>query len=209
ELPKEMQVKLLRVLQDGSYDRVGGVQNKKVDVRLIAATNRDLGKEVQEGRFREDLFYRLNVVPIQLPPLRDRTEDIPLLAQHFLQKFSDKFQRKFMGIAPTSLKLLMNYNWPGNIRELENVIERSVLLCDDTENQLLDIRQLNPLPSSNKTNPNMGLKEYIREQTSILERKKIEEALQESEGNVTHAAKALGISRKSLQLKMRDYDLRD
>ncbi len=207
ELPKEMQVKLLRILQDGSYDRVGGVQNKKVDVRLIAATNRDLNKEVQEGRFREDLFYRLNVIPIQLPPLRERTEDIPLLAQHFVQKFSTKFKRNFIGIAPTSVQLLMSYGWPGNIRELENVIERSVLLCDNTENQLLDIRQLNPL--SPQTDTTLGLKEYIKQQIAILERKKIEQALQEYEGNVTHAAKALGISRKSLQLKMRDYDLRD
>ena len=207
ELPLPMQVKLLRVLQDGSIERVGGKNLQKVDVRLIAATNRDLNKEVQEGRFREDLYYRLNVVPIALPPLRDRLDDVPLLAQHFLARFSEKFQRNFQGFTETSLFWLKNYDWPGNIRELENVLERSVLLCDDQENNLLDITQLSSLPEVQEEQPT-NLKEYIRQQTSILEKKKIELALAEHNGNVTHAADALGISRKSLQLKMRDYNLR-
>ena len=207
ELPSSMQVKLLRVLQDGSIDRIGSKRMQKVDVRLIAATNRDLNKEVQEGRFREDLYYRLNVVPIVLPPLRERIEDVPLLAGHFLKRFSEKFNRTFRGFTEESLLWLTNYDWPGNIRELENVLERSVLLCDEHEHQLLDITQNQTLPNQNAPQPT-NLKEYIRQQTSILEKKKIELALSEHNGNVTHASNALGISRKSLQLKMRDYDLR-
>ena len=207
ELPLPMQVKLLRVLQDGSIERVGGKGIQKVDIRLIAATNRDLNKEVQEGRFREDLYYRLNVIPIPLPPLRDRLEDVPLLAHHFLSRFAKKFRRNFEGFTETSLFWLKNYDWPGNIRELENVLERSVLLCDDQKNNLLDITQLSSLPEVQEEQPG-NLKEYIRQQTSILEKKKIELALAEHNGNVTHAADALGISRKSLQLKMRDYNLR-
>jgi DNA-binding NtrC family response regulator len=207
ELPTSMQVKLLRVLQDGSIERVGGKGTKKVDVRLVAATNRDLNKEVQEGRFREDLYYRLNVVPITLPPLRERLEDVPLLAAHFLKHFSKKFDRAFIGFTEKSISWLTNYDWPGNIRELENVLERSVLLCDDQNHHLLDITQLRTLPESHEEQP-ANLKEYIRRQTAILEKKKIELALSEHDGNVTHAANALGISRKSLQLKMRDYNLR-
>ena len=207
ELPNSMQVKLLRVLQDGSIERIGGKRVQKVDIRLIAATNRDVNKEVQEGRFREDLYYRLNVVPIVLPPLRDRLEDVPLLAHHFLKRFSKKFQKPFIGFTEESLVWLKNYDWPGNIRELENVLERSVLLCDEHEQQLLDITK-NPTIPMQQELPPTNLKEYIRQQTSILEKKKIELALSEHNGNVTHAAHALGISRKSLQLKMRDYALR-
>lgn len=207
EIPSSMQVKLLRVLQDGSIERIGGQRTQRVDVRLIAATNRDLNKEVHEGRFREDLYYRLNVVPIVLPPLRERLEDVPLLAHHFLDRFSKKFSREFRGFTDQSLLWLKNYEWPGNIRELENVLERSVLLCDEHDQRLLDITKNPTLPTQQTAAPT-NLKEYIRQQTSILEKKKIELALSEHSGNVTHAAQALGISRKSLQLKMRDYDLR-
>lgn len=131
ELPIELQVKLLRVLQEREIERIGGRVTTKVDVRIVAATNRDLEKEVQEGRFRADLYYRLNVFPINLSSLRDRQEDIPLLVNHFIQTLSKRMNLKISSISKNMLAELMNYSWPGNIRELEHVIERSILLCDD------------------------------------------------------------------------------
>jgi two-component system response regulator AtoC len=130
EIPVEMQVKLLRVLQESEFERVGGIKTIKVDVRLVAATNRDLHAEVAAQAFREDLYYRLNVVPIQLPPLRDRKEDIPLLVEHFIGKFNERLRKAITGIEPEGVALLVTYPWPGNIRELENVIERTMLFCE-------------------------------------------------------------------------------
>jgi two-component system, NtrC family, response regulator AtoC len=125
-----MQSKLLRVLQEKEFERVGGKETLKVDVRIVAATNKDLKKEVEEKRFREDLFYRLNVVPIFVPPLRDRIEDIPLLTNHFLKELNLLFQKDFSSISPEALACFMNYQWPGNVRELRNVLEKAVLLGD-------------------------------------------------------------------------------
>src|SRR5687767_6542350 len=130
EIPVEMQVKLLRVLQESEFERVGGIKTIKVDVRLVTATNRDLAAELQTGGFREDLYYRLNVVPIHLPPLRDRREDIPLLVSHFITKFNDRLRKEITHIEPAAVDRLVSYNWPGNIRELENVIERTMLFCE-------------------------------------------------------------------------------
>ena len=129
ELPADSQAKLLRVLQEHEFDRVGGTSPRKVDVRVIAATNRDLQMAVREKAFREDLYYRLSVFPVQLPPLRDRPEDIPLLAQYLLDKFAARIARRFDGIDPATLSRLMAYPWPGNIRELQNVLERAVILA--------------------------------------------------------------------------------
>ncbi|HXU80819.1 MAG TPA: sigma-54 dependent transcriptional regulator [Polyangia bacterium] len=129
EIPVEMQVKLLRVLQESEFERVGGIKTIKVDVRLVAATNRDLHSEVASGAFREDLYYRLNVVPIHLPPLRERREDIPLLVNHFIAKFNERLKKQISGIEPDAVERLVSYHWPGNIRELENVIERTMLFC--------------------------------------------------------------------------------
>ncbi len=130
EIPVEMQVKLLRVLQESEFERVGGIKTIKVDVRLVTATNRDLQKEVAAGSFREDLFYRLNVVPIQLPPLRDRRSDIPLLVEHFLARFNERLKKQITGVAEEALARLTAHPWPGNIRELENVLERTILLSE-------------------------------------------------------------------------------
>jgi two-component system response regulator AtoC len=130
EIPVEMQVKLLRVLQESEFERVGGIKTIKVDVRLVTATNRDLAAELATGGFREDLYYRLNVVPIHLPPLRDRRDDIPLLVQHFITKFNDRLKKQFTHIAREAVDRLVTYQWPGNIRELENVIERTMLFCE-------------------------------------------------------------------------------
>src|SRR5215813_696678 len=130
EIPVEMQVKLLRVLQESEFERVGGIKTIKVDVRLIAATNRDLQKEVAASNFREDLYYRLNVVPIHIPPLRERREDIALLVDHFVGKFNERLRKNIEGVEPEALDRLVGHNWPGNIRELENVLERTILFCE-------------------------------------------------------------------------------
>ena len=130
EIPIEMQVKLLRVLQESEFERVGGIKTIKVDVRLITATNRDLAAEITVGGFRDDLYYRLNVVPIHLPPLRDRREDIPLLVDHFIARFNDRLKKQITGATPEAIDCLVSHQWPGNIRELENVIERTILFCE-------------------------------------------------------------------------------
>jgi transcriptional regulator with GAF, ATPase, and Fis domain len=214
ELPRDMQVKLLRVLQDGTFERVGGVRTQTVDVRLIAATNRDLATEVKESRFREDLYYRLNVIPIKLPPLRDRADDITLLVEHFVAKFNDRLNTAILGVTPEAMAALMAHRWPGNIRELENLIERSVLLCEGETITLADLPGLvedgiEIEPMSDSLPDEMGLKEYVRVFTAKLERARIQRVLGEEGGNVTHASKKLGISRKSLQSKMKEYGLRD
>ncbi len=130
EMPLHLQAKLLRVLQEGEVDRIGGSSPVKVDVRVVATTNRDLAQEVKEGRFREDLFFRLNVVPIYVPPLRERKEDIPLLAEAFLRRYSRKMGKEIKGITDSAMKTLLDYDWPGNVRELENCIHRAVVLCE-------------------------------------------------------------------------------
>jgi two-component system response regulator AtoC len=214
ELPRDMQVKLLRVLQDGTFDRVGGVRSQTVDVRLVAATNRNLKQEVKEQRFREDLFYRLNVIPIKLPPLRDRADDIPLLVEHFVAKFNERLGVNILGVTPEAMAALMAHRWPGNIRELENLIERSVLLCENDTISLADLPGLiedgiDSGPATDTLPDEMGLKQYVRVFTAKLERARIQRVLIEEGGNVTHASKKLGISRKSLQIKMKEYGLRD
>jgi two-component system response regulator AtoC len=213
EIPQEMQVKLLRVLQEGEFERVGGVKTQKVDVRLIAATNRDLSKEIIDGKFREDLFYRLNVVPIHIPPLRERREDIPLLIDHFRKKFNSRLGRNILHITDEALQRLGAYHWPGNIRELENVMERMALFCDgDTiEEKILPEEVLaTEAPSAPKTtSTGATLKEIVKESTARIERDLIAKALEETGGNVTRAAQKLKISRKGLQLKMKELGLRD
>jgi two-component system, NtrC family, response regulator AtoC len=213
ELPKDLQVKLLRVLQDQTFERVGGIKTIKVDVRLVAATNSDLRQAVASGAFREDLFYRLNVVPIVLPPLRDRVDDIPLLVHHFLQKFNRRLDKHVQGISPAALVALKAAPWPGNIRELENLIERAVLLSDGGT---LDVNDFPGILEGgaaatpvDEASDELGLKEYVRVHTARLERARIKKALQQEEGNVTRASRLLGISRKSLQTKMKEYGLRE
>ncbi len=220
ELPPPMQVKLLRVLQEREIERVGGMRPIAVDVRLVAATNADLEAMVAAGTFREDLFYRLNVVPIRLPPLRERPADIPVLTQHFVEKFSERLDRRIEGIDPSVLSALVEYRWPGNIRQLENIIERMVLLAVEDSLTLSDLPSevqtgerdpeagVDTIRSPDTPLPDGNLKEIVRERTQQLERDLILKALQEDDWNVTHAARRLGISRKGLQLKMKDYDLR-
>ncbi len=227
ELPVDMQVKLLRVLQESEFERVGGIKTMKVDVRLVAATNRDLKKEIGHGSFREDLYYRLNVVPIALPALRERKSDIPLLVEHFVKKFNARLQKRISGVDEAAMEKLTAHAWPGNIRELENVVERAVLFADG---ELIAVHDLSeelrggaarerrepvaaatpqvhetPIPSPASD----GLKEQVKAAMTRLEKELIERALLSTHGNVTHAARLLKISRKGLQLKMKELGLRE
>jgi nitrogen regulation protein NR(I) len=221
-IPVEMQVKLLRALQESEFERVGGIKTIRVDVRLVAATNSDLKKEIAAGAFREDLFYRLNVVPIRLPPLRERAQDITLLAQHFVEKFNERLKKRVRGVSPEAEQELLSYPWPGNIRELENVIERAVLFSDGETLKSTDLPAdlrdgqpnaraiLAPLPAISQEPVTVdGLKEQVKAATTRLERELIQRALDQTGGNVTHAARLLKISRKGLQLKMKELGLRE
>jgi nitrogen regulation protein NR(I) len=222
EIPVEMQVKLLRALQESEFERVGGIKTIHVDVRLVAATNRDLKKLIAANAFREDLFYRLNVVSIRLPALRERESDIPLLVEHFLAKFNERLKKQVVGVEPEALDILSAYGWPGNIRELENVMERSVLFCDAQKLRVEDLPgelrgsagSVAP-PASDGNGPDMplsaegGLKEHVKVAMSRLERDLVSRALKQTSGNVTHAARLLKISRKGLQLKMKELGLRE
>jgi two-component system, NtrC family, response regulator AtoC len=223
EIPVEMQVKLLRVLQESEFERVGGIKTIRVDVRLVAATNRDLKREIAAGTFREDLFYRLNVVPIALPALRERVSDIPLLGRHFVDKFNERLRKKVSGIEPDAMERLVSYGWPGNIRELENVLERAILFCDTEQVRLVDLpvelregtaegprASQSSLPVESRDGLGAdGLKEQVKAAMSRLERELIVRALDQTGGNVTHAARLLKISRKGLQLKMKELGLRE
>ncbi len=224
EIPVEMQVKLLRAIQESEFERVGGIKTLKVNVRLVTATNRDLEQEIKNGTFREDLYYRLNVVPLQLPPLRSRTSDVPPLVSHILGKFNERLKKNVKGVSQAAIDKLIAHSWPGNIRELENVLERTILFCSA---ELIDVADLpaeftqdpaQPGPSepasaqpsdSFDITPDTSLKEIVRAETSRLERDLIAKALDETGGNVTQSAKLLKISRKSLQMKMKEFGLRD
>jgi two-component system response regulator AtoC len=223
EIPVEMQVKLLRVLQESEFERVGGIKTIRVDVRLVAATNRDLRREIALGTFREDLFYRLNVVPIALPALRERVSDIPLLSRHFVDKFNERLRKKVTGVEPEAMERLVSYGWPGNIRELENVLERAILFCDTEQVRVVDLpvevregaadgpraSQSSLAVESRDGLAADGLKEQVKAAMSRLERELIVRALDQTGGNVTHAARLLKISRKGLQLKMKELGLRE
>jgi Nif-specific regulatory protein len=208
ETTPNMQVKLLRALQAGEIYRVGDPRARKVDVRLISATNRELEAEVRAGRFREDLFYRINVFPIRVPPLRERSEDIPLLVASFLQRSNAKLGKHVSGVGEDALGLLTRYKWPGNVRELQNEIERAVALATDG----------NPLPVdrlSDKLHTAASIRVSLPTSASTLktartnfERQYVAEVLRQHEGNAVKAARALGISRQMLQKKIKEYRLR-
>jgi len=213
DLPKDMQVKILRIIQDQEFERVGGLRTIKVDVRLIAATNKNLLEEVGEGKFREDLYYRLNVFPVKLPPLRERKEDIGTLADYFLSKFNKKINRGIEHIDPKARELLINYGWPGNIRELENLMERLVLLAAGNTITLEDIPDEVRFPVATEmaggpSEPKRSFKNILKGKTEEMEKDMIIKVLKECGGNVSKTALQLGLSRKGLQLKMAKYSLR-
>lgn len=198
------QAKLLRVLQEREFERVGGTELIKVDVRVISATNKDLEEAMKKGEFREDLYYRISVFPIKLPPLRERKEDIPLLAAHFLKKYNEQENKQIEGISPDALELLMAYNWPGNVRELENAIERAVVLASDNEITPKD------LPAAVRS---LGEKKLYESDNTLsswiekLEEEALRQALLENEGNISKTAKKLGIGRATIYRKAKKYGL--
>ena len=198
EMSANIQVHLLRVLEEKEFTRVGGNELVKVDVRVISATNRDVKQAVANGQFREDLYYRLNVVNIELPPLRQRREDIPLLAQHFLKKFAVENQKEITDFSPEATDFLLKYEWPGNVRELENAIERAVILAKNSCIEVADLSQQNLVPT-HSTSPGTNLKQ--------VEKTHIQDVLTETGGNYTKAARVLGISRMTLYNKIRAYGL--
>ena len=218
EIPMEMQVKLLRAVQESEFERVGGVKTTRVQVRLVAATSRDLVRETAAGRFREDLYYRLNVVPIHLPPLRERREDIPLLVEHFRQKYNARLRKSVEKIEDEALACLAAYAWPGNIRELENVLERTILFAEGPRIGVTDLpaslRKQPEGPPTAEAQPSAAsgppgpLKEIVKGQVQAIERDLIVRGLEVTGGNVTRTAKLLKISRKSLQMKMKEFGLR-
>jgi formate hydrogenlyase transcriptional activator len=200
DLPAETQVALLRVLQEHEFERVGGTGTIRNDVRVIAATNRDLESAIAAGTFRSDLYYRLNVFPIEMPPLRERKEDIPMLVEYFIDRFARKAGKKFQAVNKKGLELLQSYPWPGNIRELQNVIERSVIVCE-TESLSVDESWL----SRQSVATERKAKVELTERLAVQEKEMIEAALRESGGRVSGpsgAAAKLGIHRSTLDSKI-------
>jgi DNA-binding NtrC family response regulator len=194
DISAEIQTKLLRFLQEREFERVGGIKPVRVDVKVIAATNRDLAGAVKEGRFRTDLYYRLNVIPISLPPLRERREDIGALANFFMQRFSSETKKRFDEISPEAMERLLTYDWPGNVRELANVIERAVVLGRGPQISLDEIPTT--MVSTDSTAPSLGL--LYSENVEAYRRQLIVKALSEAKGNRAAAAKALGLQRTYL-----------
>jgi len=207
ELPPSLQIKMLRVLQEEEISPLGSAFTKKVDLRVIAATSKDLKKEIKNGNFREDLFYRIHVMNIYLPPLRDRTEDIPLLVDHFINSINHKLKKNVKGISPEVLRIFMGHSWPGNIRELENVLERSVLLAQDNIIHVQDLPSNLITEQATISNITSSDTLSIKVGSQILEKQLIERALKKTNGNKTHAAKILEISRPMLISKIKDYGL--
>jgi two-component system, NtrC family, response regulator AtoC len=245
EIPMEIQVKLLRAIQESEFERVGGVKTLHVDVRLIAASNRNLEQDIKDKRFREDLYYRLNVVPVRLPALRERIEDLPRLIHHFVQRCNERLGKQVRGFSVGALNVLAQYGWPGNIRELENLVERMVLFASTEEilpDALPDAFADGPRARPTLDDPDPGhgsqdadedveehdggedgerllrlplkalgldLKEAVRAGSRLVEEALISEALEQTQSNVTRSARLLGISRRSLQSKMKELGLRE
>ena len=209
ELPLALQVKLLRVLQEEEVRPVGGTRDTKVDVRVVASTVRDLAAEVEAGTFREDLFYRLNVLPLSIAPLRDRSEDIPALVEHFIDHHNARLGMRREGIAPDALKLLLEYSWPGNVRELENTVEHAMVLSDT---QLVEAAGL---PEKIRTSHDpiqlslLSGELSIKKTTRIIEQELIRRALKQTGGNRTSAAKLLELSSRALLYKIKEYGISD
>lgn len=201
ETSQAMQVKLLRVLQEQELQRVGGDETVKVNVRIIAATNRDLEEEVKSGNFREDLYYRLNVVMLTVPPLRERGEDIKLLVDAFAKKFADKNKRQLTGITPLCMELLEIYSWPGNVRELENAIERGIILMRGEELTETSL-PLSVQKQKGQTQHEKKVGKSLFEAERIL----VRQTLEETGGNKSEAARRLGVTRKTLQNKLNKYE---
>jgi two-component system, NtrC family, response regulator HydG len=218
DLPMEVQIKLLRTLQEREIERVGGNETIKVDVRVVSATNRNLEKMIEEGEFREDLYYRLNVFPINLPPLRDRLEDLPILANHFIAKFARQMGVPASGAGADGLAKLREYNWPGNVRELENIIERAMILSRgaplgaghlDFGRRAQAPNQSGPVPVAQAAPAAAPAEDgkSLAERLLDSERKEIVAAVEKSRGNIASAARQLGINRSTLYYRLRKHGL--
>jgi two-component system, NtrC family, response regulator AtoC len=227
DLPMEVQIKLLRTLQQRDFERVGGSETIKVDVRVVSATNRNLEKMIDDGEFREDLYYRLNVFPINLPPLRDRLEDLPILANHFIAKFARSMGTKTTSAGPDALAKLREYNWPGNVRELENIIERAMILARGTplssahldfgrrgnalstssNNSTLTVPAVAASPAAQPVAAPVDDGKSLSEKLHDSERKEIITAVEKARGNIASASRALGINRSTLYYRLRKHGL--
>ena len=206
EMPLDLQVRILRLIQEHEIEKIGGSAPARVDVRIIAATHRNLAAMVKQGTFREDLYYRLLVVPIKLPPLRERTGDIQLLVQHFFTKCKSKYQRSELTLRPDLLRYFLEYSWPGNVRELENAIERMVLLCDCAELTPADLPDFMACASAEEDGAALVLPPAGMS-IDKMERQMILQALRQCGGNQTHAARQLGMSRRTLAYRLEKYGI--
>ncbi|NPV42610.1 MAG: sigma-54-dependent Fis family transcriptional regulator [Firmicutes bacterium] len=207
EMDLSIQSKLLRVLQDKTIKPLGSTQEHKVNIRVIAATNKDLEKAVEEGSFREDLFYRLNVITIYMPPLRERREDIPLLVDHFIKKYNSVLNKKVKGIEPSALEILENYEYKGNVRELENIIERAIALTDNNKITINDLR-LNVQPITKNERDEDIIPVYFGEDLKSIEKKVIIETFRRCSRNRQRTADILGITERTLRNKLKEYGIR-
>jgi two-component system nitrogen regulation response regulator NtrX len=211
DMRMEMQVKLLRVLQENEFERVGGSETISVDVRVLAATNQDLGREIEKGRFREDLYYRLNVVPFHVPPLRERREDIPTIAEHFARQAAAENDRRPKRLAPDALAALAAYPWPGNVRELKNIVERLVILVEDDTITAANVRAVLPagIPglAGGSVGGGSGSGKSLRDKVSAAERGFLLEALEASGWQIARTARELGLERSHLYKKMRHHGI--
>ncbi|MDH4211740.1 MAG: sigma-54 dependent transcriptional regulator [candidate division WOR-3 bacterium] len=216
DLSPGMQAKMLRVLQEKEFRQVGGVKNIKVDIRLVAATNQDLEMMIKKGMFREDLFYRINIVPIHLPPLRERQEDIPLFVDHFLKVYNERRNKRIKGFTPEALRMLIEFHWPGNVRELENIIDRMVIMSDS---EIIDVEHVPiyivgnrvcfKITAARTAAELKELKKHIRvEAVGNVEKAFLTEALRRNEWNVSKAARDVGMQRQNFQAMMRKHDIR-
>lgn len=208
EMPLALQVKLLRVLQEREYERVGGTKTRKSDVRILASTNRNLLQLIKEGKFREDLYYRLNVIQLEIAPLRKRLEDIPILCEHFMQKFQRYNPKGVIGVTTGAIQKLQKYNWPGNVRQLENVLERAYHFCSDNwiDDYHIQLETTAPQPSQNISHPSYPTKTLTpKKQIEDTEKQILLEALAQTKGNKTEAAQLLGISRSNIYQKLKRY----
>ena len=205
DIPLATQVKLLRVLQEREFERVGGEETLSVDVRIIAATNKNLKAEAQKGHFREDLYYRLHIIPIYLPPLREHMDDVPLLTDHFVQRIREQLNTPNLTIAEEAVRKLATYQWPGNIRELENVLERAAVLCDDGQIRPQDLPLSAAAEISNVAISNTSLE--LNRTLEKVEKSLLERAMNQARGNKTEAAKLLGVKTSALYYKLDKYDL--
>ena len=224
EMSPGLQAKLLQVLQDGEFSRLGGEADVRVDARILAATNRDLEDAVEKGEFREDLYYRLNVVTVQIPPLRERADAIPLLADHFLRKFAEQYRKEPKQLSPETMAVFAEYHWPGNVRELENMVRRMIVLgSEQTVLQEISLRgaphnggddsedflDLEALGSDLADGRGVDLKAISKRAARIAERRVIERVLQQTRWNRKEAAERLQISYKALLYKMKENGLND